>query len=53
MTDFFERFDKQIYGSAEAPLHDSCVTAYFLKPKLFSGRFINIKIEPVLNRPWG
>ena len=45
MTDFFERFDKEKYGSAGAPLHDPCVTAYLLKPDLFSGRRINVEIE--------
>jgi len=45
MTDFFERFDKGKYGSAGAPLHDPCVTAYLIKPELFTGRHINIEIE--------
>ncbi|WP_425039135.1 nucleoside hydrolase [Primorskyibacter sp. S187A] len=45
MTDFFERFDKEKYGSAGAPLHDPCVTAYLIKPDLFSGRCINVEIE--------
>jgi purine nucleosidase len=27
MTDFFERFDKEKYGSSGAPLHDPCGTA--------------------------
>jgi len=45
MTDFFERFDKQKYGSDGAPLHDPCVTAYLLRPELFSGRHINVEIE--------
>lgn len=45
MTDFFERFDKEKYGSAGAPLHDPCVTAYLLQPDLFTGRFINVEIE--------
>ncbi|UYP69332.1 nucleoside hydrolase [Thalassobacter stenotrophicus] len=44
-TDFFERFDKEKYGSAGAPLHDPCVIAYLLKPELFKGRFINVEIE--------
>lgn len=44
-TDFFERFDKEKYGSAGAPLHDPCVIAYLLKPDLFTGRFINVEIE--------
>ena len=47
MTDFFERFDREKYGSDGAPLHDPCVTAYLLNPELFSGRFINVEIETV------
>ena len=45
MTDFFERFDKEKYGSMGAPLHDPCVTAYLIKPELFTGRHINVEIE--------
>ncbi|MCH2165921.1 MAG: nucleoside hydrolase, partial [Marinovum sp.] len=45
MTDFFERFDKEKYGSAGAPLHDPCVTAYLIKPELFIGRHVNVEIE--------
>ncbi|MTI03476.1 nucleoside hydrolase [Roseibium sp. RKSG952] len=45
MTDFFERFDKEKYGSAGAPLHDPCVTAYLIKPELFKGRHVNVEIE--------
>ena len=45
MTDFFERFDKAKYGSAGAPLHDPCVTAYLIAPELFSGRRVNVEIE--------
>ena len=44
-TDFFERFDKEKYGSEGAPLHDPCTVAYLLRPELFSGRFINVEIE--------
>ncbi|PTX54269.1 purine nucleosidase [Litoreibacter ponti] len=44
-TNFFERFDKEKYGSAGAPLHDPCVIAYLLRPELFSGRFVNVEIE--------
>jgi purine nucleosidase len=45
MTDFFERFDKEKYGSAGAPLHDPTVIAYLIEPDLFSGRHINVEIE--------
>lgn len=45
MTEFFERYDREKYGSEGAPLHDPCVTAYLICPDLFSGRHINVKIE--------
>ena len=44
-TDFFERFDKEKYGAAGAPLHDPCVIAYLIRPEMFSGRHINVVIE--------
>ncbi|MBF9036577.1 nucleoside hydrolase [Rhodobacterales bacterium HKCCE2091] len=44
-TDFFERFDKEKYGSEGAPLHDPCVIAYLIRPELFGGRFVNVEIE--------
>jgi purine nucleosidase len=46
-TDFFERFDKEKYGSEGAPLHDPCVIAYLIEPDLFAGRHINVEIETV------
>jgi purine nucleosidase len=45
MTEFFERFDKEKYGSEGAPLHDPCVTGYLIRPELFTGRHINVEIE--------
>ncbi|MEM7710973.1 MAG: nucleoside hydrolase [Pseudomonadota bacterium] len=42
-TGFFERFDKEKYGSEGAPLHDPCVIAWLLRPDLFSGRVIFLK----------
>lgn len=45
MLDFFERFDKEKYGSEGAPLHDPNVIAYLLKPEIYSGREVNIEIE--------
>jgi purine nucleosidase len=46
-TNFFERFDKEKYGAAGAPLHDPCTIAYLIRPELFSGRHINVEIETV------
>ena len=44
-TDFFERFDKEKYGSEGAPLHDPCTVAYLIRPDLFTGRHINVEVE--------
>jgi len=44
-TDFFERFDKEKYGSEGAPLHDPCTIAWLIRPDLFSGRRVNVEIE--------
>ena len=44
-TDFFERFDKEKYGSAGAPLHDPCTIGWLIRPDLFEGREINVEIE--------
>ena len=53
MTDFFERFDKEKYGSAGAPLHDPCVTAYLIRSEIFSGRTVNVEVEPPSNLTMG
>jgi purine nucleosidase len=44
-TQFFERYDKEKYGSLGAPLHDPTVIAYLIQPDLFTGRHINVEIE--------
>ncbi len=45
MTAFFERYDREKYGSDGAPLHDPCTIAYLIQPDLFSGRYVNVEIE--------
>ena len=45
MLRFSERFDLAKYGSPGAPLHDPCVTAYMIRPEIFSGRLCNVEIE--------
>ncbi len=45
MTEFFERYDREKYGSPGAPLHDPCVIAYLIRPELFTGRYVNVRIE--------
>lgn len=44
-TDFFERYDREKYGSSGAPLHDPCTIAWLIRPELFQGREINVEIE--------
>ncbi len=45
MLSFSERFDVAKYGSAGAPLHDPCVTAFALEPEIFQGRPVNVEVE--------
>lgn len=45
MLSFSERFDLEKYQWQGAPLHDPCVTAYLMKPELFSGRMCNVQVE--------
>jgi len=44
-TSFYERFDREKYGSDGAPLHDPCAVAWVIDPSLFSGRRVNVEIE--------
>ena len=44
-TGFFERFDREKYGSEGAPLHDPCVVAWLLRPDFFTGRHVNVEVE--------
>ncbi|AJY47349.1 nucleoside hydrolase [Martelella endophytica] len=45
MLRYYERFDIEKYGSDGGPLHDPSVTAYLIRPELFSGRMCNVEIE--------
>ena len=47
MLEFFERFDERKYGTDGGPLHDPCVIAWLIEPKLFSGRHCNVMVETV------
>ncbi|MTH64751.1 nucleoside hydrolase [Paracoccus shanxieyensis] len=44
-TDFFERYDREKYGSLGAPLHDPCTIGWLIRPDLFKGKHINVVIE--------
>lgn len=45
MLGFSERFDKEKYAGAGAPIHDPNVIAWLLRPDLYAGRRINVAIE--------
>ena len=45
MLEFFNRHDKQKYGTEGAPLHDPCTIAYLLQPELFRGKRCNVEVE--------
>ena len=46
-TEFFERYDREKYGSEGAPLHDPTTIAYLIRPEIFSGRRVNVEVETV------
>ncbi|MEC9183278.1 MAG: nucleoside hydrolase [Pseudomonadota bacterium] len=58
---YYDRTDIEKYGDAGAPLHDPCVIAYVLAPKLFDGRNCHATVStedgPALGRTvvdwWG
>ena len=45
MLNYYERFDKEKYGSNGGPLHDPTVVAYLIQPDLFEGRHVNVEVE--------
>ena len=45
MLGFSERFDKEKYAGAGAPIHDPNVIAWLLRPALYTGRRINVAVE--------
>jgi purine nucleosidase len=45
MLTFSEGFDIRKYGWDGAPLHDPCVIAYLLAPKLFGGKQVNVGVQ--------
>lgn len=42
---FYERYDVEKYGMEGGPLHDPCVIAYLLRPELFGGRQVSVRVE--------
>ncbi|MFI0395273.1 nucleoside hydrolase [Paracoccus jiaweipingae] len=42
---FYERFDRDKYGSSGGPLHDPCTIAWLIAPQMFFGRHINLEVE--------
>ena len=45
LLDFFNRYDRERYGSPGGPLHDPCVIAWLIRPELFSGQERRVEIE--------
>ena len=45
MLGFFERYDRQRYGTDGGPLHDPTVIAYLLEPDLFVGKDVFVEVE--------
>ena len=45
MLEVYNRHHAERYGRVGGPLHDPCVIAYLLRPELFSGRRVHVKVE--------
>jgi len=45
MLDFYERYDVEKYGLIGGPLHDPTVIAYLIRPELFHGRLVSVRVE--------
>tara|TARA_Y100000590_G_scaffold457933_1_gene611593 strand:- start:2449 stop:3393 length:945 start_codon:yes stop_codon:yes gene_type:complete len=45
LMEFYTIFHKKLYETEDTPLHDPCVIAYLLDPNIFSGKFVNVKVE--------
>ena len=45
MLSFYRRHDVDKYGSEGGPLHDPCVIAYLISPRLFGGKQVAVSIE--------
>ncbi len=45
MLNFYNRFDEGRFGLDGGALHDPCVIAWLLRPELFSGREVNLRVE--------
>ncbi|MEO0771849.1 MAG: nucleoside hydrolase [Pseudomonadota bacterium] len=45
MTSFYDRYDREKFGTRGAPLHDPCTIAYLINPALFTTRHVNVEIE--------
>ena len=42
---FFNAYDTKKYGWDGAPLHDPCTIAWLIKPEIFKGKEMSVKIE--------
>ena len=42
---FFNAYDTKKYGWDGAPLHDPCTIAWLIKPEIFEGKKMSVKIE--------
>jgi len=45
MLSFYRRQHAVRYGHGDIPLYDPCVTAYLLRPEIFGGRRVAVRIE--------
>ena len=45
LMEFYTIFHKKLYETEDTPLHDPCVIAYLLEPRIFKGKLVNVIVE--------
>jgi purine nucleosidase len=45
MLDFYQKFDLDRYGDFGGPVHDAATIAYLIKPELYAGKDVHVRIE--------
>jgi len=45
LWNFIQFFHKKLYETEDTPLHDPCVIAYLLEPRIFKGKLVNVIVE--------
>ena len=45
LMNFYSKTHREVFEINESPLHDPCVIGYLIDESIFSGKFVNVKVE--------